>query len=320
MKKILLIVAIVFVAALMAGYKLDMGKTGFLNVASKDKTEELTPEEAKIKALEFIDKNLVQPGTKVEVKNITEENGLYKFELDVSGQSITAYMTKDGKKFFPSVMDIEETEKKAVEAKAAEEEAEKNVPKSDKPQVDLYVMSFCPYGNKAEDTLKPAYELLKNKVDFNFRYIVNTKDGKIQSLHGEKEVAQNEREACVMKNYGKDKWMEFVTYVNANCGSDGLCWEDGAKSLSIDTAKINSCVTSEGLKLMQADEKSSGDAKATGSPTMMINGSSTKAVRKYGDSESYKQAICNAFNEAPEECATVLGVETATAEGGSCGE
>ncbi|OGI29585.1 MAG: hypothetical protein A2288_00520 [Candidatus Moranbacteria bacterium RIFOXYA12_FULL_44_15] len=324
MKKIILIVAIIFVAVLVAGYKLDMGKFGSLNMASKEKAEKLTPEEskareeAKTKALDFIDKNLVQPGTEVKVKSIEEENGMYKFELDVSGQNITAYMTKDGKKFFPSVMDIEETEKKAADAKTAEEEAEKNIAKSDKPKVDLYVMSFCPYGNKAEDTLKPAYELLKNKVDFNFHYIVNSEGDSIQSLHGQPEVVQNEREACVMKNYGKDKWVEFATYVNANCGSDGACWEAGAKELAIDTAKITSCVASEGTALMKADEKSSGDAKATGSPTMLINGSSTKAVYKYGNAEAYKQAICNAFNEVPEECSTVLDAETATAEGGSC--
>jgi glutaredoxin len=215
-------------------------------------------------------------------------------------------------------MDIEETVKGVAAQRAADEEAEKNIPKSDKPVVDLYVMSFCPYGNKAEDTLKPVYELLKDKVDFNFRYIVSSEGDKINSLHGQPEVDQNEREVCVMKDYGKDVWMNFVTYVNVNCGSDGTCWEEGAKGLGLSIAKINYCVTSEGAALMKVDEKASTEAGASGSPTMIINGASTKAVYQYGNSESYKQAICNAFNESPAECAEELSGSTSTAEGGSC--
>jgi len=137
-------------------------------------------------------------------------------------QEIESYLTLDGKKFFPSApMNIEETKKQIAEAKQKEAEAEKEIPKSAKPTVDLYLMSFCPYGNKAEDTIKSVYELLKNKVDFNFHYIVNSQGDKISSLHGEPEVVQNEREACVAKYFGKDKWMSFVGGVHAGGDNRG---------------------------------------------------------------------------------------------------
>ncbi len=45
--------------------------------------------------------------------------------------------------------------------------------KTSKPQLDFYVMSFCPYGNQIEDALRPVYDLLKDKVDFIPRYIFN---------------------------------------------------------------------------------------------------------------------------------------------------
>jgi hypothetical protein len=319
MKKIFLIGAIVAGIIILAGYTLGVQKSDFAELlGGKNKTATITPEEAKIKALKFIEEQLVQPGTKVEMKEIVEEGDLYKLTLGVGGQDIPAYITKDGKKFFPQVYDIDAASGKKAAANAQPEEPDQEISKADKPTVDLYVMSFCPYGNKAEDTLKSAYDLLKNKVNFNFRYIVSSNGEAIQSLHGQKEVDQNEREACVMKNYGKDKWMDFVSYVNKNCGADGACWEAGVKSLNLDTAKISSCVTSSGTALMQNDEKLSKEAGASGSPTMIINGVKTKAVYKYGDSESYKQIICGAFNNAPAECEKTLNTATSTTEGGSC--
>ena len=291
------------------------------------KKNNLTEKEAKAQAEDFINNNLMQSSeTKAEISSITKENGMFKLILQIGEgdkkQEYTSYLTLDGKKFIPDgtngLMDIEETKKQIEESKKKEAEAEKEIPKSEKPKVDLFVMSFCPYGNKAEDTIKPVYELLKNKVEFNFHYIVNSEGNSIKSLHGEPEVAQNEREACVLKYFGKDKWMNFVAYVNKNCGSDGACWEAGAKSVGLNSAKISACVKSEGIALMKADEKKSKEAGATGSPTMKINGAETKAVYKYGNSEEYKKAICDSFENAPAECAKVLGVATETSAGGSC--
>lgn len=282
----------------------------------------ISPQEAKVQVEDFINNNLMQEGTKAEIGEVVKEEGLYKVIVKIGegdqAQEIESYLTLDGKKFFPSApMDIEETKAQIAEAKEKENQPE-DIPKAEKPTVDLYLMSFCPYGNKAEDTLASAYDLLKNKVDFNFHYIVSSDGDTINSLHGQPEVAQNEREACVLKYFGKDKWMGFVTYVNKNCGSDGSCWEAGVKSVGLSSAKIAACVKAEGTTLMKENEKKSADAGASGSPTMLINGVSTKAVYKYGDSESYKQAICLAFETAPAECGTVLGSATATTEGGSC--
>lgn len=275
----------------------------------------VSAEEAKAKVEKLIGEN--NPG--VMVKGVTEESGLYKVTIGVESQPDQyAYVTKDGKKFIQQAIEFSEIEKQQEEQKKADEEANKPVEKSDKPTVDLYVMSFCPYGNKAEDTLKPAYDLLKDKANFNFHYIVTSSGDDIQSLHGAKEVDQDEREACVLKNYGKDKWFSLATYVNANCGSDGSCWEAGAKAGGMDTVKINDCVKKEGVALMKADEEASNNAKASGSPTMRINGVSTKAVYQYGNSEAYKKAICDAFTAAPEECGQALSEATSTAQGGSC--
>lgn len=313
MKKIYLALGILVVVVVLTGaYK----KIGALDLPLDGAA--ISQEAAKEKALAFVKKNLVQEGTEVSVKSITEKSGLYEMVLDIQGTEYPTYITKDGSTFIKEAINISDFEKKLADSKKAEEEAESSIPKSDRPVVDLYVMSFCPYGNKAEDTIAPVYALLKDKVDFNFRYIVDSEGDAINSLHGQPEVDQNIREACVLKEYGKDAWMNFATYVNANCGSNGSCWEDGAKSQNIDTFKISSCAKNQGVALMKADEKASNEAGATGSPTMLINGSETRTVYQYGNAEAYKDKICSTFNNAPEECNKELSAETSTAAGGSC--
>lgn len=50
-----------------------------------------------------------------------------------------------------------------------------NPKKSAKPEVKFFVMSFCPFGNQAEAGLEPVYQLLKDKVSWQPRYIVSDK-------------------------------------------------------------------------------------------------------------------------------------------------
>lgn len=191
------------------------------------------------------------------------------------------------------------------------------VPKTDKPKVELFLMSFCPYGNEAEKTMQSVYNLLKDKVDWKIHFIVNVDGGTVDSLHGAKEVTEDEREACVIKNYDVGTWFTFANYVNNNCGSDGSCWQDAAKTANVDVNKINSCVTSSGLDLMKADETASKAAGASGSPTLRINGVQSNSVYQYGDSEAYKGTICSAFNTSPSECSQKL-TSTSTTASGSC--
>ncbi len=51
--------------------------------------------------------------------------------------------------------------------------------KINKPQLDFYVMSFCPYGNQIEETLRPIFDLLGNKVELRPRYIFEKIEGSL---------------------------------------------------------------------------------------------------------------------------------------------
>jgi len=243
----------------------------------------------------------------LSLDSVEQESGLYKVNFNYQGNPISMYLTKDGKLAGSlSPIDFE----------VSEPEAE-NIPKSDKPKVELYVMSFCPYGNLAEETFLPVYNLLKDKVEWNIHYIVSVSENSVSSLHGQPEVDQNIREVCVLNKYGMDSFWKFVDYVNQNCGSDGNCWQDAAKQAGLNVNDIQSCFDSEGLNLMKQEADASNEAGASGSPTMIINGVETRAVYSYGDSEIYKQTICSAFNDEPEECSVQL-TSTQSAASGSC--
>lgn len=52
-----------------------------------------------------------------------------------------------------------------------------SVNKTDKPVLDFYVMSFCPFGNQIETSLRPVFDLFGDKVEIKPRYIFDKIEG-----------------------------------------------------------------------------------------------------------------------------------------------
>ncbi len=197
-----------------------------------------------------------------------------------------------------------------------------------KPQIDFFVMSYCPYGNQAEEAIEPVYQLLKDKAIFNPRYVIYSNYGGggpnyclddenlYCSMHGIQELNQNIRELCVFKYMGTEKMFEFMLAMNDECtsGNADTCWEAVAKDLGLNTAKIVECENTEGLEMVK-EQKELGDlAGVSGSPTVFIDGADYTGSRT---PEGFKTALCNAFTTKPSECSTTLGSDAA-ATTGSC--
>ena len=200
-----------------------------------------------------------------------------------------------------------------------------------KPQMDFFVMSYCHYGNQAEEGIAPVYELLKNKADFNPRYVwySNYQGGGPQyclddasvycSMHGIQEANQNVRELCVAQEYGMDEWFDFAIAMNAQCNYQNAdsCWQAVAESLSLDVNKINACEKNDWLELVKADKELGDKLGVAGSPQVFVDGQEFAGGRT---PSAYQAGICNAFETAPVECANALsdsGVQAAPA--GGCG-
>ncbi len=163
----------------------------------------LSQEEASAKAEQFINDFLMTSGSKATIKEISSEYGLYKVKIDIVTDVVESYLTKDGRLFFPQALNIDE-----IYSAKDQTGAEKNAApaatvsqKSDKPVVELFVMSHCPYGTQIEKGILPAVEALGDKIDFQLKFCN-------YAMHGEKELKEQLTQYCIMETEPK-KFNEY---------------------------------------------------------------------------------------------------------------
>jgi len=260
-------------------------------------------EAIKIKAEKFINEKLVSPGTSATIKSIVEESGLYKISVSVGDQEIISYLSKDGRSFFPQVISIDASSQTSQASTAPS--VNQKAPKTDKPNVELFVMSYCPYGLQIEKGILPVVELLGSKINFQLKFVD-------YAMHGQKEVDENLRQYCIQK----DEPAKLSGYLNcfAKQGDANAC----LTTAKIDSSALNSCVNQADAQfkvsvkvadknqwrttqfppfdINQADNAKYG---VQGSPTLVINGTTVSAQR---DPQSLLDSVCSAFNNQPSEC------------------
>lgn len=244
--------------------------------------------------------------SEVTLIKVEESQNMYKATIEFKGQEIPVYVTKDGQYYTMSLLPLTSL--------SSSTQTQQDMPKSDTPKVELFIWSYCPYGVQAQTPFAQVASLLKNNADFE---IVPYYNG-----HGEHETQQNKIEACIQK-LDKDKYWDysekFVENIYPKCGSsrDVDCNEQESitlmKSLGIDSEKIMSCVETQGETLLKESSARAKELGVTGSPTIVING--VKASPSSRTAEAFKDSVCSAFNNVPEECGTTLDSSTTTASG-----
>lgn len=282
-------------------------------------------------AVDFINTNLLADGTKAELKQVDEISGLYKIKLSIDGQEFDSYISKDGKFLFPSAIDL--SMKLDTASPTATEQTTVEIPKNDKPVIELFVMSHCPYGTQIEKGIIPVIELLGNKVDFNLRFVY-------YAMHGEKEVKEELNQYCIQKEQ-EDK---FIPYLKCFLGEGNT--EKCLTEVKIDKTKLTKCVESTDKQfdvtknlndqaswlsgkfpLFNVDKELNDKYGIGGSPTLIINGVEASSGRS---SSELLSVVCNAFSENPSECEKELSTtspsagfgyaaDTGSGSSGSCG-
>ena len=260
-------------------------------------------------AVDYFNNNLLKGRNlkaTVTSKEKDPESGLYKIHLDIQGHKIAVYVSPNGNFLFPQGMNLHP--KMAA------------IPKTNKPNVDLFVMAFCPFGNQAEDNIIPVAKLLGNKINFRLHYIVSKSGSAWQSLHGDQELHEDVREICVENNQ-PDKLLAFVKGINDNCSPKNAdqCWIKVAKKIGLNEKEVENCQKTQTDNLLNKETKLTdkeypidnpthyqGKEKSTitGSPTLIINGIIYSGGRT---SQDYLKAICSAFQNPPAECNTKIG-------------
>jgi glutaredoxin len=264
-------------------------------------------EAMKVKAEKFINEKMVEAGTNATVKSIVEEGGMYKIFVSVGSQELSAYISKDGKNFFPQAVSMEEEASQNVEQVA--------VPKTDKPSVELFVMSYCPYGLQAEKGILPVLKLLGSKIDFQLKFVD-------YAMHSDPEINENLRQYCIQKN-APSKLSAYLECFTSQ-GDAKAC----LVSAKIDSSSLTGCIsqTDSQFKITaKAADKNQWEASyppfdinkedvvkygVQGSPVLVINGATVKSSR---DPQSLLSSICSGFNNQPSECQQALSGDTPVA-------
>lgn len=79
------------------------------SLLDQDNQDTISPEEARAKAETFVNQYLIEGDQQTaSITNVTEEEGLYQLDVSVGEEVIESYMTKNGKKFFASAIDMED--------------------------------------------------------------------------------------------------------------------------------------------------------------------------------------------------------------------
>ena len=99
-----------------------VGTIGYFWAYPKISQKAISPEEAVNSALTYINEVLLDGKAEARlVGEVEEERGLYKFEIEVGGEKLVSYVTKDGKIWFPEAFKIEAVGERTAEEKIKEE-------------------------------------------------------------------------------------------------------------------------------------------------------------------------------------------------------
>ncbi len=240
------------------------------------------------KAVDFVNTQLLQGQGTVTLDSVAEKGGLYEVTVNYNGQKVPAYFSKDGEYYVGTVL-APLTGKAVSDTTDSADTTPVEVPKSDKPEVELFIMTHCPYGTQAEKGILPAITALGSKVDFKVRFVH-------YFMHGDKEEAETYRQLCIRETTPNI----YTKYLSCFL-EDG----DSARCMTKNSiANVDSCVTNKAKDYYAADSELSNGYGVQGSPTLIINGVEADFYPRSPDSAL--KVICSAFNTAPGACSQAL--------------
>ena len=229
-------------------------------------------------------------GVDLEILEVKSDGDFYDVLVLVNGQESNIKLTKDGENMVNLVPLIAPTQQ------PPQQEPPADIVKSDKPEVELFVMTHCPYGTQAEKGMVPVFELLGDKIDSSIKFVH-------YFLH-DPEEDETPIQVCIREEQG-EKFNDYLSCFLEDGDSDRCLTETG-----IDKTKLDVCVSGKAEDYYAADSALSEGYGVRGSPTLVINGVIANSGRSPA---AYLETICSAFNTAPEECNEVLNTANPSA-------
>jgi len=303
---ILVVVAVLVIA--IGGY-LAFGGGDLSKVLSFKKG--LSNDEIAQKSIDYLNNEILKGQSTASLVSIGEESGLVKIKIKIGSNEFDTYATKDANLLFPQVFNMKEN--KDNSANNDEDDSNKitkaDIKKVDKPVLDAFVVSKCPYGLQMQrvlaDVVKSGPVLSSNIV---IRYIGAISNGKITAMHGDAEAQENLRQICIRDEQNSKYW----NYINCHIKKGDV--DSCLASAGVNKTMVDSCMAdpNKGLKYAQVDFDMQNKYNVTGSPTLIMqDGQISESEFGGRTSEALKTMICSAFNAQPSACSVKMNTVAA---------
>jgi protein-disulfide isomerase/plastocyanin len=263
---------------------------GFGLAAGNGVGNDISLTEAEFKALDYVNNNLLQSPFVAELSNSEDAGNLYKVTLNVAGQTVDSYITKDGSLFFPQGFETVESVAEAVEVSMDDDAVKGDV---NAPVTIIEFSDFeCPFCGKYVAETYP--QIVKDYIE----------TGKVKYVFRDFPLdfhpsAQKAAEAAECAGEQGKYWeMHDVLFENQDAlGVDTL--KMYAVSLGLDTVEFDNCLDSGAMAEEVLADLADGQAYGvSGTPGFFINGKLLSGAQPF---EAFKQEIEAALVEASGE-------------------
>ncbi len=275
------------------------------------------------KAIDYINNNNLSD-TPAAMVSVAGESGIVKITIKIGESQFDSYATKDGKLLFPQAFDMsgntpDSSSQDATTGSTTGKTAEEiiaAIQKSDKPVVDAFVVSRCPFGLQMQRMIADAINSVPTLAQYvNVKYIGDVSGSTITSMHGDAEAQENLRQICIREEQPTKYW-KYVS-CQMKSGDTAGC----QTSTGVSSSQLNACIStpSRGIAYAQKDFDLANQYGVSGSPTLIVNGIETSEFASdnspvFGSarsSDEIKTIVCEASNTKPNFCSTQLNTAQA---------
>ncbi|RLI73098.1 DsbA family protein [Archaeoglobales archaeon] len=285
-KEVLVVVGLIvgLIAGMVIGYSIGSVNSTKPQTTPK-KGEEILPEEIASNAVAYINQNLLSPGIKSKLIDITSLNqNLYKLDLEIyrgntSLAKTSVYVTKDGNYLILKLVNMNESLVERVDVSVDDD------PWRGKDDAKIVVVEFsdysCPYCAKFElEILPKLLEEYEGRVKFVFRDF---------PVHGEVAIKAAEAANCANEQGKYWEYHELLFEKRLEWYQNTSKFEDYAAELGLNVSKFKECLDSDKYREeVLLDREDGVEAGVEGTPTIFINGIKIVGAQPF---EVFKEVI-----------------------------